>query len=95
MSGELVDLRVPSFGQGLDEALLVEWVAELGSPLKRGDVVAVVETVKATTDIVADRGGEVTTRAVEVGTIVSSGQVLCQLTTRPEDDTRDETQGAT
>lgn len=81
MSAELVDMHVPSFGQGLDEALLVEWVAEVGTWVDRGDVVALVETAKATTDIVAERKGRVATRAVAAGTILTSGQVLYQLTT--------------
>lgn len=81
MSTELVDVLVPNFGQGLDEALLVEWVADVGTRIGRGDLVAVVETVKATTEIVAERDGRVAAHAVTTGTIVASGQVFYQLTT--------------
>lgn len=79
MNAELTDIKVPSFGQGLDEALLVEWVAEVGTWVDRGDVVAVAETAKATTEIVAERDGRVATLAVAAGTILTSGQILYQL----------------
>lgn len=79
MNAQPTDIHVPSFGQGLDEALLLEWVAEVGTWVDRGDVVAVVETVKATTEIVAEREGRVANRAATAGTILISGQVLYQL----------------
>ena len=80
MSGFPVDMHVPGFGHGLDEALLVEWVAAVGDRVQRGDVVAIVETDKASTDIVAEHGGRVTAHAAAVGTILRSGEVLYQLT---------------
>jgi pyruvate/2-oxoglutarate dehydrogenase complex dihydrolipoamide acyltransferase (E2) component len=79
MNTQPADMHVPRFGQGLDEALLVEWVAEVGTWVDRGDVVAVVETAKTTTEVVAERAGRVATRAVAAGTILTSGQVLYQL----------------
>lgn len=79
MSDSSVDIRVPGFGHGLDEALLVEWVAGVGDQVERGEVIAVVETDKATTEIEAERGGRVTAHSVTVGTILKSGEVLYRL----------------
>ncbi|MGA5206939.1 MULTISPECIES: lipoyl domain-containing protein [Streptomyces] len=79
MSVEHIDLRVPGFGHGLGEALLVEWVAAVGDHVERGDVVAVMETDKASTEIVAERGGRVAALSATVGTILKSGDVLYQL----------------
>jgi pyruvate/2-oxoglutarate dehydrogenase complex dihydrolipoamide acyltransferase (E2) component len=75
-----MDMRVPAFGHGLPEALLVEWVAGVGDQVERGDVIAVVETDKASTEIVAVRGGRVTAHSATVGTILRPGEVLYQLT---------------
>ncbi|MFD5186334.1 biotin/lipoyl-containing protein [Streptomyces sp. NPDC058372] len=79
MSGSFEDMRVPGFGHSLDEALLVEWVAGVGDRVQRGDVVAVVETDKASTEIVAERDGWVTEHSATVGTILKSGEALYRL----------------
>ncbi|GAA1985338.1 lipoyl domain-containing protein [Catenulispora subtropica] len=79
MSESGLDMRVPGFGQGLGEALLVEWVAGVGDRVERGDVVAVVETDKAGTEIVAERGGRVTAHLAAVGTILKTGEALYRL----------------
>jgi len=73
-------MHVPGFGHGLGEALLIEWVASVGDRVERGDVIAVVETDKASTEIVAELGGRVTAQSATVGTILRSGEVLYQLT---------------
>jgi len=74
-----VDMHVPGFGHGLGEALLVEWVAEVGDRVARGDVVAVVETDKASTEVVAERDGRVAAHCATAGTILRSGDVLYRL----------------
>ncbi|APS22782.1 dihydrolipoamide succinyltransferase [Streptomyces sp. Tue 6075] len=84
MSSE-IEGRVPSFGHGLAEALLVEWVARIGDQVARGDVVAEVETDKATTEIVAERSGRVTAHCASAGTIVRSGELLYRLAEGPLD----------
>ena len=75
-----MDMCVPGFGHGLGEALLFEWVAGVGDRVERGDLVAVVETDKASTEIVAECGGRITAQSATVGTILRSGEVLYQLT---------------
>lgn len=79
MSDSPVDVHVPGFGHGLGEALLVEWVVGVGDRVVRGDVIAVVETDKASTEIVAEGSGRVMARSATVGTILRSGEVLYQL----------------
>ncbi|MEW1642289.1 lipoyl domain-containing protein [Streptomyces sp. NPDC091219] len=79
MTESPVDMHVPGFGHGLGEALLIEWVAAVGDRVEQGDVIAVVETDKASTEIVAERGGRVTDHSATVGTILKSGDVLYQL----------------
>lgn len=79
MSDTVEQMRVPNFGHGLREALLLEWVAGVGDRVERDDVVAVVETDKATTEVVAERGGRVLAHAVPAGTIVKAGDLLYEL----------------
>ncbi|HEY6795498.1 MAG TPA: lipoyl domain-containing protein [Kineosporiaceae bacterium] len=79
MNDSPVGIRLPDFGHGIGEALLIEWIADIGDRVERGDVVAVVETDKASTEIVAERGGQVTAHYATAGTILRSGEVLYQL----------------
>lgn len=72
-------MQVPGFGHGLGEALLVEWVAAVGDHVERGDVVAVMETDKASTEILAERDGRIAALSAAVGTILKSGDMLYQL----------------
>jgi pyruvate/2-oxoglutarate dehydrogenase complex dihydrolipoamide acyltransferase (E2) component len=79
MSSEHIDVCVPSFGQSLSEALLVEWVVDVGHHVGRGDVVALVETDKTSAEIVAERDGRIAGHSAEAGTILKPGDVLYQL----------------
>ncbi|NBM14303.1 dihydrolipoamide succinyltransferase [Streptomyces sp. GC420] len=72
-------MHVPGFGHGLAEALLIEWVAGVGDRVERGDAVAVVETDKASTEIVAERDGRVAAHCATAGTVLKSGEVLYRL----------------
>lgn len=74
-----IDIRVPEFGHGLTEALVVEWRVSAGEVVKRGDVVAVLETDKSSVDLMAERGGTVTEIVVEARSITTSGSVLYRL----------------
>jgi len=74
-----IDIRVPKFGHGLTEALVVEWRVSVGEVVKRGDVVAVLETDKSSVDLMAERGGTVTEIVVEARSITTSGSVLYRL----------------
>lgn len=40
----MIEFRMPSLGADMEAATLVEWVKKPGDRLKRGDVIAVVET---------------------------------------------------
>jgi len=74
-----IDIRVPEFGHGLTEALVVEWRVSVGEVVNRGDVVAVLETDKSSVDLMAERGGTVTEIVVEARSITTSGSVLYRL----------------
>jgi pyruvate dehydrogenase E2 component (dihydrolipoamide acetyltransferase) len=50
-------LNMPQVGQDIPAARIVEWTRREGEPVQPGDVVAVVESDKATFDVQADRSG--------------------------------------
>jgi pyruvate dehydrogenase E2 component (dihydrolipoamide acetyltransferase) len=45
------EFRMPSLGADMEAGVLVEWKIKPGDHVKRGDIVAVVETVKAAIDV--------------------------------------------
>lgn len=73
-------IRLPHLGHGLDSALLVEWVAPVGAGVVRGDVVALVETDKASTEIVAESDGLIVAHVAPTGTILAPGDELYRIT---------------
>jgi pyruvate dehydrogenase E2 component (dihydrolipoamide acetyltransferase) len=48
---------MPQLGQDIDKAKIVEWVVKENSPVKKGDIVVVVESDKATFEMEAEASG--------------------------------------
>ena len=61
------DILMPQVGQDLPTARLVEWTRRIGDRVEPGDVVAVVESEKATFDVVCDAPGILLEILVEEG----------------------------
>ncbi|MEQ9491381.1 MAG: dihydrolipoamide acetyltransferase family protein [Alphaproteobacteria bacterium] len=51
---------MPQVGQDLTEGVLVEWNVKIGDPVKKGDIVALVESEKASFEVEAFEDGTVT-----------------------------------
>ena len=47
----VVEFRMPSLGADMEAGTLVEWLVKPGDQVKRGDIVAVVETQKGAIEI--------------------------------------------
>ena len=45
------DFRMPSLGADMEGGTLVEWLKSPGDTIHRGDIIAVVETVKGAIEI--------------------------------------------
>lgn len=63
-------------GEYMDSATVVSWSVEAGAAIRAGDVVAVVETAKAATEIEAARDGVLLRIDAPVGTEVQVGSVM-------------------
>lgn len=74
-----VDILVPEFGHGLTDALVVEWLVSAGDDVRRGDLVAVLETDKSSVDLLAEKSGTVTEIVVPARSITTSGAVLYKI----------------
>jgi len=75
---------MPSLGADMEAGTLVEWLIKPGDPVKRGDIVAVVETQKGAIEIENFEPGTVERILVEIGTKVPVGTPLAIIKTPKE-----------
>jgi len=73
------EFRMPSLGADMDAGTLVQWLVKPGDAVKRGQVVAVVETQKGAIDVEIWESGTVDRLVVEPGAKVPVGEVLALL----------------
>jgi pyruvate dehydrogenase E2 component (dihydrolipoamide acetyltransferase) len=67
---------MPSLGADMEAGKLVEWMVKPGDTVKRGDIVAVVETQKGAIEIEIFEEGEVSELTAELGTELPVGAPL-------------------
>ena len=70
------EFRLPALGADMDEGTILEWHVAPGARVKRGDVVAVVETDKGAIDVEIFMDGVVREIVVTPGTKIPVGTVL-------------------
>jgi pyruvate dehydrogenase E2 component (dihydrolipoamide acetyltransferase) len=73
------DFLMPALGADMEAGTLVEWLVKPGDRVKKGDVVAVVETQKGAIEVEIFDEGVVSELVVPVGTKVPVGGVLARI----------------
>jgi pyruvate dehydrogenase E2 component (dihydrolipoamide acetyltransferase) len=63
-------IKMPKLGFDMAEGLLVRWVKQVGEKITKGDVLAEIETDKATVEVESSASGVVLQHIVDQGTIV-------------------------
>ncbi|MFG6195516.1 2-oxo acid dehydrogenase subunit E2 [Nonomuraea sp. JJY05] len=74
----MTELRVPKLNNNDTEYLLVEWLAEDGAGVVKGDPVVVLETSKAAEELMAEADG-VLRRTAETGATCRPGDVIAHI----------------
>jgi pyruvate dehydrogenase E2 component (dihydrolipoamide acetyltransferase) len=77
------EFRMPSLGADMEAGTLVEWVKHPGDAVKRGDIIAVVDTQKGAIEIEVFEDGVLERTIVEPGQKVPVGTVLAMVATAP------------
>jgi pyruvate dehydrogenase E2 component (dihydrolipoamide acetyltransferase) len=72
----MAEFRMPSLGADMEAGTLVEWLKRPGDRVKRGDVIAVVETQKGAIEVDIFEDGVIERWLVEPGTTVPVGTPL-------------------
>lgn len=75
----MADFRMPQLGADMMAATLVEWLKKPGDRVKRGDIMAVVETDKGAIEVEVFEDGVVEKLVVEPGAKVPVGTILAVL----------------
>ncbi|MBV2134176.1 2-oxo acid dehydrogenase subunit E2 [Pseudomonas sp. MAP12] len=75
----MIEFKMPSLGADMDEGTLVEWQVAPGDPVKRGQVVAVVDTAKAAVEIECWQEGSVFELLIQPGAKVPVGTPIATL----------------
>ena len=75
----MAEFRMPSLGADMDSGVLLEWLVKPGDAVKRGDIVAVVDTSKAEIEIEVFEDGIVEELLVGVGERVPVGTPIAMI----------------
>ncbi len=75
-----IEIKVPSVGESITEVTLVKWIKKAGDWVERDEVIAELESEKATFEINAEQSGLLNTVALE-GDTLKIGDIACSIDT--------------
>ena len=73
-------IKVPAVGESITEGTIAQWTKKNGDYVKQGEVVMVLETDKASVEVVAEAAGVISTKA-KAGDVVKVGSVIGEIDT--------------
>ena len=73
-----VDIKVPTVGESISEVTLLKWVKQTGDYVERDEVIAELESEKATFEVNAEKAGLLTTTVAE-GDAINIGDVIASI----------------
>lgn len=74
-----VSVRIPQLGEGLQEALLVEFLKQPGDTVRRDDPLYTMETDKAVTEVESPYDGKLVAWTAEVSTVQKVGAAIATM----------------
>jgi 2-oxoglutarate dehydrogenase E2 component (dihydrolipoamide succinyltransferase) len=92
----MIEIKVPTIGESITEVTLLKWTKKEGDWVDRDEVIAELESEKATFEVNAEKAGILKPQAKE-GDTLNIGDVLAQIdesATKPETAPKDEAQPA-
>ncbi|HXB96381.1 MAG TPA: biotin/lipoyl-containing protein, partial [Puia sp.] len=85
----MIDIKVPAVGESISEVTLVKWLKQQGQYVERDEVIAELESEKATFEVNAEKAGVLNTVGKE-GDTLKIGDVVARIdeaAARPEGQT--------
>ncbi len=74
----MIDIKVPAVGESISEVTLLKWIKSSGDYVERDEVLAELESEKATFEVNAEKAGILTTKANE-GDTIAIGAVMATI----------------
>ena len=75
----MYEVKLPKWGQVMEEATIVEWLKTVGDEVAPGDPLVTVETDKALGEVEAEVGGKLHEICIETGETAELGATLCRI----------------
>lgn len=75
----MIEFKLPSLGADMEEGKLLEWRVKPGDPVKKGDIVAVVDTTKSAIDVESWHEGTVQELIAQPGDTLPVGALMALL----------------
>ncbi len=74
----MIEIKVPTVGESINEVTLIKWLKKDGDYVERDEVIAELESEKATFEVNAEKAGVLKTKAAEDDTL-NIGDVLAEI----------------
>ena len=87
----ILKMEIPSPGESISEVEIAEWLVSDGEYVEKDQIIAEIDSDKATLELPAEQSGIITLKAEE-GDVVDVGQVVCHIDTAAEGVSMDKTQ---
>lgn len=85
----MIDIKVPTVGESISEVTLLKWTKPNGAWVERDEVIAELESEKATFEINAEQAGILIYGSAQEGDTLKIGDIACQI-----DETAPKPEGA-
>tara|TARA_B100000575_G_C23134834_1_gene659007 strand:- start:467 stop:1669 length:1203 start_codon:yes stop_codon:yes gene_type:complete len=79
----VLEMQIPSPGESISEVEIAEWLVADGEYVEKDQIIAEIDSDKATLELPAEQSGVITLKAEE-GDVVQVGQVVCHIDTSVE-----------
>jgi pyruvate dehydrogenase E2 component (dihydrolipoamide acetyltransferase) len=73
------EVRMPNLGADMDTGKIAAWLKKVGDPVERGEVIAEIETDKATVEMESLQSGTLVEIVAEVGSELPVGDVIAYI----------------
>ena len=77
-AGEVIEMKVPAVGESITEVTIAEWIKKDGDTVEMDEVIAEIESDKATFELTAEAAGTLRTVAQE-GDSLEIGALVCKI----------------
>jgi 2-oxoglutarate dehydrogenase E2 component (dihydrolipoamide succinyltransferase) len=75
----MIDIKVPAVGESISEVTLLKWIKKDGDYVERDEVIAELESEKATFEVNAEQAGIIKLAAINEGDTIKIGEVLASI----------------